>query len=149
VTIVMAQRDCYGILAVMLLGVVGCGGSTGDSGTVTGIATLDGKPVAKGCTVSCQHVKSSLPAVGTINENGAFTLKMGGTSQLSTGEFKVVVSAPRNEMNNDQIMKLKAEGKSPPSDDEFVPAKYRSYDTSGLQLTVQPGQNKFDIQMTR
>ena len=137
------------ILVLLLVGTFGCGRGRGEAtGTVSGTATLDGKAVAEGCVVVCQHVKNALSAGGKIEKDGSFMLLMQDGPSLIVGDYKVLIQPPGLNMKYEEAMKLSMQKKLPKLDDSVVPAKYRSFDKSKLFLIVKEGSNPpFEIKM--
>lgn len=133
-------------VALLLLG-TGCGPLSEVTGTVSGKVTLDGKAVPAGCSVICQHVQRSLPAVGKTAADGTFTLQMKDGNGIMLGKYKVLVQPPLLNLDPAEAMRMSQAGKLPKDDDSAVPKKYRSFDTSELTLTVKRGSNTFDIAM--
>lgn len=133
----------------ILLAAAGCGGGNKEAtGTVSGKATLDGKPLAEGCVIVCQHLERSLPAGGKTAADGTFKLTMKDTVGLVVGDYKVLIQTPEKKMTHEEQMKMAQTRSFPKPDDSIVPAKYRSFDTSNLKLTVKPGANTFDLPLT-
>ena len=60
-------------LAALLAGVIGCGPRRPTTYPVSGVVTLDGKPV-QGATVMLRPEVGGRPAVGTTNQRGEFKL---------------------------------------------------------------------------
>ena len=130
----------------ILLTVMGCGGGKKEiTGTVSGKATLDGKALAEGCVIVCQHIERGLPAGGTTAADGTFKLSMKDLPGLVVGDYKVMVQTPEKKMTHEEQMKLAQTKSFPKPDDSVVPEKYRSFDTSNLKLTVKAGANTFDV----
>lgn len=137
------------IPVAILFAVMGCGGGKKEiTGTVSGKATLDGKPLAEGCVIVCQHQTRGLPAGGKTAADGTFKLSMTDLPGLVVGEYKVMVQTPEKKMTHEETMKLAQTKSYPQPDDSVVPKKYRSFDTSKLSLTVKAGENKFDVVLT-
>lgn len=137
------------ISVAMLLAVAGCGGGKKEpTGTVSGKATLDGKPLAEGCVIVCQHVQRGLPAGGKTAADGSFKLTMHDGSGLVLGEYQVLIQTPEKKMTHEETMKLAQTKSFPKPDDSVVPAKYRDFNTSNLKLTVKAGANTFDVALT-
>lgn len=88
-----------GLLAGLLLGlqivVMGCGGGSVDSTkyvSVTGVVTLDGKPI-EGATVSFVPKKTGQMSFGLTGPDGKFSLKAGtGQSGAAVGDHNVTVT---------------------------------------------------------
>lgn len=136
------------LLGFILLGIIGCGKSSGEvTGTVKGKLTLDGKPAAAGCVVVCQHVKRGLSAGAKVEPDGSFQILMQDGPSIVAGDYKVLIQPPDFKMSHEEAMKLAQANKFPKLDDSVVPSKYRSYETAKLFMIVNQGTNKFDIAM--
>lgn len=147
-SIVNSFKILRGSSVCVLLAAIGCGGgSSSETGYVSGTVTLDGKPVAAGITVSAQNIDSGAPATGTTEEGGTYRLYMKGSTKINAGQYKVLVQSGGVHMEHTEAMKLLQQKKLPKVDTNAVPKKYQNYDTSKLELTVEPGNNEFDIPM--
>jgi hypothetical protein len=109
-----------------------------DSGPTT--HSVKGKVVVKGSTetpaggtVLFQSVENpEIQASGYIEEDGTFELYSNqGKAGLPAGEYRVLVQSPELEASQRRI----------------VDNKYRSYETSGLTRTIDPGENDFTIEL--
>ena len=98
---------------------------------VTGLVTLDGKPVAGGTVLLLP--KERRPALGHTDRNGRFTLSTfeEGDGALP-GTYRVAI-----------ILIREREGKT----EWIVPKKYADPKTSGLSVEVRPGENRFDFDL--
>jgi len=110
---------------------VGCGDG-GKSGTVTGTATHNDKPLTGG-TVNFIS-KSGAAAVGTVDATGAY--KVDG--QLEVGEYKVYYGAAPPEP-------VAPGGKAPPKPKANLPAKHTKPETSNVTVTVVGGANVIPV----
>lgn len=144
----------------LLLCLFGC-----DSGPsvekVTGKVTLDGTPVP-GARITFSPVSggTGAPAVGTTDSSGIFTVtdmkSESHGSGAKAGEYKVGVlwykpsdpssasatgdSAAPTELSDDKAERTKATGP-----EVLMPTAYGDPETSGLTVTVAPGENNFDF----
>jgi hypothetical protein len=113
-------------LAVLL---VGCGG--GNFVAVTGTVTLDGKPL-EGAGIMFQPDAGGIPATGTSDAEGRFTLTTGNERGATIGIHSVAVSKPIDNpahanVEEGVIVDIKL----------ATPIKYASPRTSGLSVDVQ------------
>ena len=111
-----------------------------DTAPVQGTVIYNGKPLPYG-TVSFQP-EAGLPAIGTIQSDGSFTLTTYSTGDGAIiGSHKVAVIATEADAGTAPPIDPNAEMPAP----KFViPAKYTSYSTSGLTAEVMEGeQNEF------
>ena len=126
--------------AVVLLLVVflaGCADS--QKATVTGKVTLDGKVLDHGSVVfwsgDQEQIKS---AAGDITENGTYTVQIGQSGKMYSGEYQVEVSARGPSSPNPYG--------GPPTPGELItPEHYADTETSGLRYNIRPGNNTIDI----
>jgi hypothetical protein len=121
------------------LTIVGCGGRY-DS-TVTGVVSVDGKPLNVGL-VTFDPLDSGSSAYGNISTDGTYTLYTGREQGLTSGEYGVSVTA------YEPSAAPGPKGGPPPMGKALVAERYRSPSTSGLKLTVKPGDNKLDLELT-
>jgi hypothetical protein len=128
-------------VAILLVPFSGCGNNLAD---VSGTVTLDGQPLRGGgdsgirATVVFQPVSgSAVGAVGIVDENGRYQLSTGSEEGAPPGDYLVTCSAT-------QIIPPKQPGGTP-TGRRITDPKYANAKTSGLQFTVEPGNNQFDI----
>ncbi|HID78326.1 MAG TPA: carboxypeptidase regulatory-like domain-containing protein [Planctomycetaceae bacterium] len=145
----------------------GCGAGTGTLETeyVEGVVTLDGKPVA-GATVTFQPVTAGqgMAATGVTDEQGKYTLTAVGAEGVEVepgagtlpGEYYVGVvkieiegeltqeEAEEKGIEFEESVPLPSEGKIT----YIVPQRYNSPRQSGIQVTVEKGENVIPIELT-
>ncbi len=139
-------RNCA--LLVVLCGAVvpgiGCGGS---GSSVTGKVTVGGKALNTGTVVykpnKAKGNTSLQEAIGEIDDQGNYTLKVGGKTGVPPGWYKVVVNATEPVSTDPAMM-----GKLPKS---LVNAKYNLENTSDLEKEVvaSPPAGAYDLPLTR
>ncbi len=79
-------------------------------------------------------------SVGIIDSEGYYELSTNRELGLESGEYKVtVVSRERGAVTED--------GAPPLPGKHLIPVKYGSYDTSGLQFTIERGANNIDLEL--
>lgn len=132
----MIRRLFFILTTVPLM--VSCGG-TYDS-NVTGTVTLDGTLLQRG-TVSFKPKQSGPTSYGLIAEDGSYELKTGLEIGLPAGEYVAVVVA-----NEPSISK--EEGMLPTPGKPITPPWYRSANTSGLDCSVEPGNNEINLELS-
>ena len=120
----------------------GCGDNLA---TVSGVVTLDGKPLRGGngvrATVFFQPTGGSgAAAVGMVDEAGKYNLSSGSQQGVAPGDYVVTCTAT-------QIIPSKDPG-NPPSGRRITPAKYGNATTSGLQFSVGPGDSDIDLALS-
>jgi len=117
----------------------GCGGASVATHPVEGqIVRADGSPLDTG-RVEFRGTASDgsvVNAHGRIESNGTFRLTTftEGDGAIA-GEHQVIVLNP-----------AVTDGDGPAPPDPF-PARYRSYESSGLTANVEPGENKITLQL--
>lgn len=116
---------------------VGCGGK---SSQVSGVVTLDGKPLERG-TVGFTPVGGGLRAAGVIQTDGSYVLSTNRDAGLEAGEYAVtVVSREPGPPNQD----------GPPMPGPYItPERYAVDSTSGLKYTVERGDNTINIELSK
>lgn len=122
-------RPCGGYWLLLLLS-LGCGGSQLKTYPVNGTVLFDdGSPVRTG-TIELESIEHGVTATGKIQPDGSFVL---GTFQSSdgavAGRHRVIVVQM---VIADGLLKHTVDHGLP------VPVHYNSYETSGLQLTIEP-----------
>ncbi|QDU11144.1 hypothetical protein V202x_45600 [Gimesia aquarii] len=130
-------------LSVLL---VGCGGNEKpETVLVSGLVTLDGKPLSKG-TVTFQSKSRgegtlNRPAIGQIDENGRVQLSTFEEGDgVLPGNYTVVITA----FENDPSVEEYAAGAQRKS---LIPEKYSNPLTSGLEAVVTEGENEFTFDL--
>ena len=136
-------------LAPILLGVTGCGHRRPTTYPVSGVVTLDGKPVS-GATVMLRPEAGGRPAVGTTNERGEFKLT---TFQQNDGALpgKYAVSVVKKITTG---MMAGPDGLSGPvapggiKEQWIIPKKYSNAKTSSLPtVDVHPGMGPLKLDL--
>ncbi|MBL8850505.1 MAG: hypothetical protein JNG89_12565 [Planctomycetaceae bacterium] len=124
------------LIAVALVGAWGCGPSEPEVelAKVTGTVTLDGQKVTGGRVIFFNA--SGYSATADISADGVYT------AETALGETEVFINHREPDITPpDGRAGMPMPGKS------LVPDKYADGKTSGLKLTVQSGDNPFDIEM--
>ncbi len=117
-----------GLGLLVFIVVCGCGKPDymKETAPVSGVVTLDGKPVESGYIFVSPSIGRM--AKGTIAEDGTFTLGTYGDDDGAQVGTHPVMIAP---------VPLDEGGRRKPKKD--IPAKYGSAGTSDLEITVEPG----------
>jgi hypothetical protein len=126
------------IATLILVSTVGCGGVYDSS--VSGVVTLDGKPLPRG-TVAF-NPESGPPAYGQINSTGEYTVMTGREEGLPAGSYVVTV------VSNEAPTELGKDGAPPPAGKPITPPWYRSKQTSGLNYSIEAGSNEINIELS-
>ena len=122
-------------LVVLTLAIaVGCGDGRFPTAPVSGVVTLDGKPVSSGTVIFTP--KQGWPAKGTLDSEGRFTLttyREGDGAIL--GLNQIIVFAVTEDDPNEHFER-------PPSKParSLIPERYGSQATSGLSHDVKAGE---------
>jgi hypothetical protein len=124
------------ILAPLVL--AGCG--SGKPGTVEGMVTLDGAPVAGEVSVQFTCANGEVRAV-PVRRDGYYRSLL-----IPVGPAKVAVTPDIQVVSKKK--KGKAEPGAPPQHAVQIPQKYLNADTSGLSTTVRSGTHTYDIEMS-
>lgn len=138
-----AKRSQYlklTLFAAASLACLGCGGPY--DAYVSGVATLDGSPLLRG-TVSYIPSQPGPASYGVILSDGSYTIKTGREEGLPSGQYVVtVVSKEESDMTS------LSEGLPPKPGKNITPPWYRTKQTSTLNLTVEPGSNEINLELT-
>lgn len=146
----------------------GCDGTTGDGytggrGQVSGIVTLNGVPVARGCKILFVGAEKGVTAGGIIGDDGHFDLVYERGAGLPVGEYMVQLSAPYEvpsagtpksygsytEVQEEAKAAMSALKGQKLADDGPFPAKYGSTQTSKLRANVVDGKNEVNFDLVR
>jgi hypothetical protein len=117
--------------------IVGCGDS---QPTLSGVVTLDGKPLATG-NIAFLPTGEGAGASATIGSDGSYDVRTGSVRGLAPGDYIVTVSAngpPVTKPGSD----LPLPGKL------LTPKKYSTSQSSDLRANVQPGDNNLNFDLT-
>jgi len=121
---------------MLLTALAGCGGKPA---TVSGVVTLDGKPLERG-SVGFTPVAGGMRAAGVIDGDGSYTLSTNRDAGLEIGEYAVTVVSREPGPENAQ---------GPPMPGPYItPQHYSVESTSGLKFNVAGGSNTIDIALT-
>jgi hypothetical protein len=129
---------CFSVLAF--------GGCRQQPTTVTGLVTLNGKPVEvgqgmRGTVVFEPQSDSGSTFNGNIDSTGRFELAAGSSREVVPGVYRVSVSA---------IQILPPDADHPEQRGERItPAKYASAADSGISIEIKPGANDVNVTMVR
>lgn len=109
-------------------------------GRIGGKVTFQGQPVSEGIVVFSSAAKG-VNMNATLKPDGCYEIIMAKGAGLPLGDYKVCVSPPPTFFDIGQP--ASAQVKEYPN----IPKKYHGLETSGLTMTIQDGQNQFDIDM--
>jgi len=122
------------VLATVGLALPGCGTKGPALIPVSGVVTVDGKPLSS-VAVWFDQGKGMNPGTGTSDEAGRFeiaTHKLG--KGVTPGQHRVLVHAGVSE--------------SPSKTTWMAPKEYSTFDTSGLSVEVSPKQHTFTFDLS-
>ncbi len=127
-----------GATLLALAAVAGCG--EGPASTVTGVVTLDDKPLDHG-TVTFLPTEGGAGATATITSDGTFEARTGSAEGLVPGEYIVTVQARTDPV----VSHPDAE---PMPGKLITPERYSSSGTTTLKATIQSGSNELILKLT-
>lgn len=143
----------WGCLLVALASVVACEGrgpAKPPLGTVHGRVTLKGKPIERG-TVRFESVVPGATLLAALGPGGAYEVRTYEGLGIAPGEYRVSISPVGIGTGADKAIPLLAgapkqpKPKNPPLQ---IPEQYQKTSSSGLKVTVAPGENQsFDFEL--
>jgi hypothetical protein len=146
------HRTTLILLAATLacLAVAGCGPRRPETVPVTGTVMLDGSPVERAGVGFHPQFTGGVPATGTTDAEGRFTLRtfqagdgaMPGPHRVSVSLQKTTGVVPDPDGLSGEIAPegLRVEW--------IVPEKYSNPETSGLEVEVRPGMDAVPLELT-
>jgi hypothetical protein len=128
----MRTSQIFGVLGLAFL-LSSCGSAKGPQlGTVTGVVSMDGKPLAN-ARVVFTPIDEGRGSVGVTNESGRYSLEFAYNQKgAAVGEHTV------------QIFSESYSGEGP--SDPVISPEFNSAST--LKAHVKPGRNSFDFSVT-
>jgi len=124
-------------LSLALAYLVGCGGKPA---RVSGIVTVDGKPLEQG-TVAFSPASGGMRATGIIQGDGSYEIRTNRESGLDIGEYAVAVSS--------RELLFHGGPDQPPMPGKYLaPKRYGKTQTSGLRFSVKKGSNSINIELS-
>lgn len=137
------------ILTVMCL--TGCGGGSnlpkGETGTVTGKVTFNGKPVPEGTSIVFLHKDKGITASSPIAADGSYALRMRRENAILAGNYQIGITPPTVELTPAEAEAVNSGKTLPEKEWPEIPKKYRNPESSGVLFTVKAGENTFDLDM--
>jgi len=139
----------FGIVPLLF---AGCGPAvdTPDLGIVTGVVTMDGKPLAN--SVVTFNPETGRPSFGTTDANGKYELSyLKGTKGVKVGKQTVRITTAVKETDAEAPLEetVNADGSVIPTnkkkEKEKIPAKYNKNTT--LTADVEAGENTIDFKL--
>ena len=127
-------------LAVMAMA-AGCQSSNlpGPSGTVSGTATYQDRPIPAGSAIVLVHKQSGIIASGVTDSSGRFHVQMRDRPEVLVGEYAVNVVPPGEIPETVSVVTEK----NAPEAWKKVPKAYWSQTTSPETYAVKEGENDY------
>lgn len=133
---------CYAtlpLLVVLVLVVSGCK-QPEKLGRIGGKVTFQGQPVSEGVVMfSC--IDKGINMTANLEQDGSYEIIMAKGAGLPLGDYRVCVTPPP------VFYPIGQPAPAQPKPYPNIPSKYRNYQTSGLTVTIEDGDNPFDIDM--
>ena len=107
---------------------------------VSGTVTLDGSPMQAG-NVIFHPAGTGVPAYGTIQPDGTYSVKTGQGEGMQPGEYVVVVKATEKLAPSEEAGAVEVLPKL------LTPQKYATKDTTPLKYTVEAGEQTIDLEL--
>jgi len=119
---------------------LGCGGSASED--ISGKVTFQDAPVTVG-HITFSRASSGSTAMGTLGEDGVFTLPASQSALLAPGEYKVTITPvsvhdPTGDSLKDGIKLVEKGGES-------IPMRYRNRNKTPLRKTIPSDSYDFDM----
>ncbi len=127
-------RWFYGTAAVLALALSGCGGRTGE---VSGTVRFGGRPLSTGWVSFASQTKAGIVVSSLIREDGGYEV---ADCPLGPAKIAVKITAPHGGRGP-------VGAKAVPGGVPEIPARYANADKSGLDYTVLPGRQRYDIRL--
>jgi hypothetical protein len=139
----LTMKLCWTVVAAALLGLTcisGCGGPYNSS--AKGTVTLDGTILTTGW-INFHPASGGPIAHARIEESGSYVARTGDSNGLPAGDYQVTIIAhePPKELRS-------KDGGPPPAGKQITPTWYANKDQSGLNLTVKPGRNEINLELS-
>jgi hypothetical protein len=134
-------------------------GPTGEQASVSGKVTFDGTPVTVNSSVVFNSLDPAVTAAGEIDSQGNYTLRAANPEVgIPVGRYRVMIRPPTpapvtDAVDTAEYQKMMQTGGSatPPQVEapKDIPAKFSSFDSSGIVLELKPGPNTFDFDLAK
>ena len=142
-----ALRHFVPFALLPMLIAAGCGESKLPTGKLSGKVTYKAAPVTEG-TVTFRNHEQGIVAAGKLDASGEYQLLFAGGLEVPTGDYVITVTPPEAHVPIASEL-VSVGGQIPVVNGERtfpnIPAKYRSFNTSGLKKTIDEGENSCDI----
>lgn len=138
-------------LILAILSLTGCGGVStlpeGETGTVTGKVTFNGKSVPEGTAIVFLHKDKGIAASSAIAADGTYALRMRREAPVLVGDYQIGITPPTVELTPAEAEAVNMGKTIPEKEWPEIPKKYRNPETSGVTFNVKAGENTFDLDM--
>lgn len=140
----MNNFRCAGIIfGCVLVALPGCGDDMGLT-SVSGIVTLDGKPLPNAVVTFIPQGEGGSPSYGTTDAEGYYTLMFSrDTEGVLPGTHDVTITTEK--IAPSDVAVLKAKGRGVP---EFVPVPKKYRQPGELVREVEPGGGEINFELT-
>ena len=142
------------VAAAVFVAEAGCWGAgglpEGETGTVKGKVTHQGKPIPQGATVVFANEKHGIVATGTVSAGGAYTLQMRGGPDVLAGQYKVAGTPPPStqpKMSDEEYEKYMQGPVRRNRQNRKNRLRYTAPETSDLTAQVKAGENIYDLDL--
>ncbi|MDB5340923.1 MAG: hypothetical protein JWN70_6542 [Planctomycetaceae bacterium] len=130
-----------------LLIAAGCGEAKIPTGKLSGKITYKAAPVTGG-TVTFRNNEQGIVAAGTLDASGEYHLMFAGGPEVPAGDYVITITPPETHVPIASEL-VSVGGQVPVVNGQRsfpnIPAKYRSFNTSGLKKTIDEGENSCDL----
>lgn len=129
-------------VAAVAFGLSGCGDSGPKHWPLVGKVTFKGKPVSE-ATIRFSKPDAGVDIIATLGPDGAYAVDTARGAGLPEGTYQVaIIPAPAKAPQGPMLGPPTPAPKRPD-----IPERYRQTMSSGLTMTVKPGNNSFDVDM--
>jgi hypothetical protein len=125
--------------AMIMTAICGCGEGP-KLVPVTGVVTLDGKPLTEAGILFAPAEAGLLPASGQTDAQGRFQLTTLNRPGATAGSYRVTVVKQKISMSDNPLV--------PPTVKWFTPQKYSLPETSGLHVSVDYDHREFTFALS-
>ena len=110
-------------------------------GRITGKVTFQGQPVSEGI-ILFRNKPKAIYMTADLKPDGTYVVRRASGEGLPLETYEVMVNPPIQDAPMGPALEPPKIKPCP-----NIPQKYRSYESSGLSVTVHEGENEFDVDM--
>lgn len=126
----------------LAVGLTGCGQNGPKLAKVTGVVTLDGKPVPGAVLTFIPRTPDGSPSYGATDQNGRYEMHFSSKKAGALlGDHDVEIVTEK--ISKRELAEIKAQGESAPAEYVAIPKKYRQ--PGALTASVADGKNSVDF----